>query len=68
MDTRSLLHAEIDKLGPDELEQVFQLVRGISRSRDAAQAPGLLARLRRIEIDAPEDFAENLDGERRADE
>jgi hypothetical protein len=71
MDTRELIHAEIDQLGQEQLNELYQLIKDLTRSDRSDERLSLMARLKRITIDAPPDFATNLDrytsGERRAE-
>ncbi len=63
MTTKELLHAEIDHLGDEAVDELYRVARTLSSERPQASAsgPGLLTRLQEIKIHAPEDFAANLD-------
>lgn len=61
MDTKALIHQEIEKLDQEDLSELYRLVRGFTRTRQSGRKTGFLARLKQIQIDAPEDFATNLD-------
>jgi hypothetical protein len=61
MSTKELIHAEIDKLGDDSLEQLYRFVQTLAKERTGGAKPGLLARLREVQFDGPEDFSTNLD-------
>ena len=61
MSTKELIRAELDRLAESELEEVYRLVREFaSRPPAATKKPGVLAQLKEIRIDAPEDFSRNL--------
>jgi len=61
MSTKELIRADLDRLADSELEEVYRLVRGfVNRKPAPVKKPGVLARLREIRIDAPEDFSRNL--------
>ena len=60
MSTKELITAEIETLSDDELSELYALVRQFAASKKHA-SPSLMSKLKRIQIDAPEDFATNLD-------
>ena len=56
-----ILH-ELDNLDEEELEVFHKLVKQFLQARQRRTGPpGLLERLSRIQIEGPEDFAENID-------
>lgn len=59
--TKELIHKEIDHIGEEYLDELYDAIRQFTRSRPHVSKPSLMARLRSIRIDAPEDFAANLD-------
>ena len=61
MTTKELLRAEIDLLGDEAVDELYRVARTLSSERPQASGPGLLKRLQEIKIQAPEDFAANLD-------
>ena len=61
MTTKELINSEIEKLSEDELKKVYGVVKNLAESKASEQRPGFMSRLKRIQIDAPEDFASNLD-------
>lgn len=61
MTTKELINAEIEKLSEDELKKVYGVVKSLSQSKANGQKSSFMARLKRIQIEAPEDFAANLD-------
>lgn len=72
MTTRELIQAEIGKVPEDRLDELYALVRSFVASKAASPRPGIMANLRRVRIEAPADFAANLDlylsGEKRVGE
>lgn len=61
MTTKELINTEIEKLSEDELKKVYGVVRSLAESKASEQKPSFMSRLRRIQIEAPEDFSANLD-------
>lgn len=63
MTKREAIQAELDSLSEEELAKVLTVVKDIARAKDRATGtkPGLLSKLKRVKIDAPEDFSANLD-------
>ncbi len=61
MTTKELVKAEIDNIPEADLDELYQMIQGFMQSKVTDEEKGLMARLRRIRIDAPEDFAANFD-------
>ncbi len=61
MTTKELLLREIEQLNEDELDALFALVREFLDQKDIGPADDILMRIGEIQIDGPEDFAENHD-------
>jgi hypothetical protein len=61
MTTRELIQAEIGKIPEERLGELYALIRSFSASNTASAGPSIMARLREVQIDAPSDFAANLD-------
>ena len=61
MTTKKLINAEIEKLSEDELKKVFGVVKSLAESKTGEKKRSFMSRLKRIQIEAPEDFAANLD-------
>jgi hypothetical protein len=59
--TKELIRAEIDRVNEEHLEDLYELVREFARARTPTGKSSLMAKLQSIQIDAPEDFAANLD-------
>ena len=66
-----LIHAEVAKVPTDKLDEVYGLVKGFSAGKKRKRKASFMSRLKRIKINAPVDFATNLDlylfGEKRAE-
>src|SRR5262249_62140414 len=71
MSTRELIHAEIANVSEEHLEELYGPIQRFTASKAATQG-GIMAKLRGIRIEAPADFATNLDlylsGEKRVSE
>ncbi len=71
MTTKELIQAEIDTLSDESLDELYTLVKQFAQAKRHAQPRSLMAALRRIQIEAPPDFAANLDlyvrGEKRVE-
>ncbi|PSB11087.1 hypothetical protein C7B61_15580 [filamentous cyanobacterium CCP1] len=61
MTARELIQAEIDNLDDAALNELYVLVQDFVRSRQKGKPQSLMAKLKTIKIEAPEDFAANLD-------
>jgi len=70
MTTKELIHAEIDRINEQDLDELYKLVKGFTQSK-GSQKRSLMSKLRSIRIDAPEDFSTSFDlyasGEKRAE-
>lgn len=71
MTTKDLIQSEIDKLDERYLGELYQVVKDFAQTKAPPRKPSLMSRLKRIQIDAPEDFSINLDsytsGDKRID-
>jgi hypothetical protein len=71
MSTKELVQAELDALSDADLDALYALIKQFIQSRRHAKPRSLMATLRSIQIDAPPDFAANLDlyvrGEKRVE-
>ena len=62
MSTKELIHTEVNNARDEDLDELYQLIQGFNAvRRQPGDKPGALARLKRIQINAPPDFAANLD-------
>lgn len=61
MTTLDLIQAKLIQLDESNLQQIYAFIENISQPHSATAQPGLLSKLRQIQIDAPSDFSENID-------
>ncbi len=61
MTTKELVQAEIERVSDEHLDELYQLVKRFAEAKQPAHKPSLMSRLKQIKIEAPEDFAANLD-------
>ncbi len=70
MTTKERIEAGIEHLDEEQLAQLNDVVQQLSFSKLSGSPTSLMAKLKGVEIDGPEDFALNLDlymsGEKRA--
>jgi len=71
MSTKELIHAELETLSDEDLDALYVIIKEFTQSKRPAKPRSLMATLRGIQIDAPPDFAANLDlyvsGEKRGE-
>ena len=71
MTTKELIQAEIDTLSDEHLDELYALIKNFVYARRHAKKQSFMAKLKSINIDAPQDFAANLDlyvsGEKRVE-
>lgn len=61
MTTKERIMAEIGALSEDDLNELISIIREFAETKRRAAPPTLMSRLKRIQIEAPEDFATHLD-------
>jgi hypothetical protein len=63
MTTIELIRAEIENVPENELDELYEVVKRFAEAKGvrSPRQAGALSKLRRIQIDAPADFAANLD-------
>ncbi len=62
MSTKELLLSKIETMSQAELEELYTMVTVFLQSKqNKPSEPAFLERLSQIQIDGPEDFAENID-------
>jgi hypothetical protein len=63
MTTRELIEAEIGKIPEERLGELYGLIRSFAASQAASspQPDSIMAKLRKVRIEGPADFAANLD-------
>ena len=72
MSTKERIHAVVDTVGEDHVEELYEMVRAFAASHNGPKKPGIMEKLKRAKIQASVDFAENLDlytsGEKRVED
>ncbi len=61
MSTRQLIEEEIELMDEKQLDEIYQIIKRISQPQEQAAPVGLMGKLKGVHIEAPEDFARNLD-------
>lgn len=61
MTTRELIQSEIARIPEESLGELYGLVRSFAETKATSPPSGIMARLREVRIEAPADFAANLD-------
>ena len=61
MSTKELIQAELETLSDEDLEALYAVIKHFIQSKRHAKPRSLMATLRGIQIEAPPDFATNLD-------
>ncbi|MBG1265232.1 hypothetical protein [Nostoc sp. WHI] len=61
MTIKELIYEEIDGVGEENLAELYEVVKRFVQAKVTQPKPGVLSKLKRVKIQAPEDFAANLD-------
>ena len=62
MTLKEIIYAEINKIEEDNLEELYQFVKQLAIAKSPAKPKtGILNKLKRIKIQAPVNFAANID-------
>lgn len=62
MTTKELIQAEIGTLNDSDLEELYSMIkRFVEAKRRTGSPASLMSKLKRVKIDAPADFATNLE-------
>jgi hypothetical protein len=61
MTAKDKIHAEIDNLNEEYLDELYLLIQDFAQSKQHLKKPSFMSKLKHIKINAPEDFASNLD-------
>ncbi len=61
MSTKELIEAEIQIMNEKQLGELYEIVKQIAGATPKSSAPSLMSKLKQVKIQAPEDFATNLD-------
>jgi hypothetical protein len=71
MITKDLIQVEVDSIDDEYLDELYDLIRRFTQEKQRGVKPTFMAKLKSVQIDAPEDFAANLDlyvsGEKRVE-
>lgn len=71
MITKELIHSEVDSISDEYLDELYSMIKRFVESRKIGKKQSFMSKLKSIQIDAPEDFAANLDlymsGEKRVE-
>ena len=57
MVTKQIIQKKLEDLTQEELNQVYELIEQLSSAEKPVKKPSLMSKLRKITIDAPEDFS-----------
>jgi hypothetical protein len=61
MTSKELIKSEIEKVPDDRLDELYSVVKGYTQTQANGDGRSLMAKLREITIEGPEDFAKNID-------
>lgn len=61
MTVKEMIEAEINAMSGEELQELYGVIQKFAQSKRKKKKSSLMAQLKRIRIDAPEDLAENHD-------
>ena len=61
MTIKELIYAEIDNIGEENLDELYEVVKRFVQAKATYQKKSTLSKLKQIKIQAPQDFAANLD-------
>jgi len=61
MVTKEIIKSEIERVPEERLEELYEVVKNYSATGTNNNGDTLFSKLKKISIDGPEDFSENLD-------
>jgi hypothetical protein len=61
MTTKDKIQAEIARLNEEYLDELYLLIKDFAQAKQQFKKPSFMSKLKQIKIDAPENFASNLD-------
>jgi len=61
MSTKQLIEEEIELMDEEQLREIYQFIQRFSLPKERAAPTGLMGKLKGVHIEAPEDYASNLD-------
>jgi len=59
--TREVIKSEVERVPEERLEELYEVVKIYTQTEYSDNGSTLFAKLKKISIDGPEDFSENLD-------
>lgn len=60
MVTKQKIQEKLDNLTPEQLNQVYGIIEELSNLENVEKKPSLMSKLKKISIDAPDDFSIQL--------
>lgn len=60
MTNKEKIYAEIDSISEEYFDELYLLIKKFAETKPMKNKPTFMSKLKRIEIDAPEDFTANL--------
>ncbi|MEA5577607.1 hypothetical protein [Anabaena sp. UHCC 0451] len=57
MITKQIIQEQLESLTAEELNQVYELIQNLSSAEKLVKKPSIMSKLRKISIDASEDFS-----------
>jgi hypothetical protein len=61
MTSKEVIKRAIDNIPEEHLDELHQLIKELTTSKDVRKKGNLMAKLRAIRIHGPKDFAKNID-------
>lgn len=61
MTTKQQIHEAIDNLSEEYLDELYLFIQDFTRCKQTKKSPSFMSKLKKIKIEAPEDFSTNLD-------
>lgn len=61
MSTKELIEAEMQYMDENQINELYQIVKRIAETKTKISSPSLMSKLKQVKIQAPEDFATDLD-------
>ncbi|TFI53449.1 hypothetical protein BLD44_014935 [Mastigocladus laminosus UU774] len=61
MTAKDKIDAEIARLNEEYLDELYLLIKDFAQAKQQLKKPSFMSKLKQVKINAPEDFASNLD-------
>jgi len=61
MTATELIYAENERIDEQQLDEIYTIIKRFAQTQQPSAKPSLMDKLKHIQIDAPPDFAANLD-------